>query len=187
MSKFVEKQNITAMTFNDIISHRRSRRRFESRPVEKDKIDAILRAAFKAPSSKNCRSTRLAVVEDRETLAKIADMRSTGSAFVKDAPVAIVVMADPALTDLWVDNCAITATIIQLAAESLGLGSCWVHVNGRLHREHQPEKGAAGEYLHTFLNVPKNYNFLCVIVLGYPSDNPKPHPEQDDSDKVFFI
>lgn len=175
------------MDFKDIIKNRRSHRRFEDRPVESEKIDTILRAAFTAPSSKNTRSTRLAVIRDKEVLARMAEMRTTGSAFVKDAPAAIVVMGDPALTDLWVENCAITATIIQLAAEALGLGSCWVHVNGRLHAEHQPEKGTAGEYLHTFLSVPKNYNILCVIVLGYPSDSPKPRSERDDSDKVFFI
>ncbi len=175
------------MDFIEMLQKRRSCRRFEPRAVERAKIDAILRAALTAPSSKNTRSTRFAVVEDRATLEKISAMRTNGSAFLKDAPMAVAVMADASLTDLWVDNCAISATTLQYAAASEGLGSCWVHVHNRPHNDHNPEDGTAEEYLHTFLPVPHNFRILCIVALGYPADAPRPRPEHDDADKVFFI
>ncbi len=176
-----------ADTFIEMLQRRRSCRRFRPSAVEREKIDLLLRATLTAPSSKNCRSTRLAVIEDREMLEKISLMRSSGSAFVKDAPLAVVVMGDPALTDLWLDNCAISATTLQYAAESEGLGSCWVHVNERPHNEHHPEEGSAEEYLHTFLTVPRHFRILCVVALGYPAEEPRPRVVHDDADKVFFL
>ncbi|MDR2885227.1 MAG: nitroreductase family protein [Rikenellaceae bacterium] len=173
------------MTFIEMLAARRSHRTFQPRPVEREKIDALLRATLTAPSSKNCRSTRLAVIEDKEKLAKIALMRNSGSGFVKDAPAAILVMGDAADTDLWVDNCAISATTLQYAAESLGLGTCWVHVNGRPHDTHDPAAGTAEEWLRTFLPIPAGWHVLCAVVVGYPANELKPHTPKDDADKVF--
>lgn len=119
------------MEFFEVIAKRHSVRKFEDRPVERDVIDAVLNAAQTAPSSKNCRSTAFMVIEDRDTIAAISEMRDFGSAFVRNAPAVVVVMGDETKTDLWVDNCAISATFVQLAATAMDLGSCWVHVNGR--------------------------------------------------------
>ena len=57
------------------------------------------------------------IIEDRDTIAAISEMRDRGSAFVKDAPAAIVVLGDESRTDLWVDNCAISATFLQLPSQ----------------------------------------------------------------------
>ncbi len=141
---------------------------------------------FMAPSSKNTRSTRFMVVEDGETLAKISRMRDFGSAFLADAPCAIVVLGDTA-TDLWVDNAAISATILQLAAEQAGLASCWVHINGRPCRQAEPEGEQAGDYLRTFLPVPAGWEPLCVVALGYAAEPPRPRTAKDDSDKVIWV
>ena len=156
------------MEFFEVIAKRHSVRKFEDRPVERDVIDAVLNAAQTAPSSKNCRSTAFMVIEDRDTIAAISEMRDFGSAFVRNAPAVVVVMGDETKTDLWVDNCAISATFVQLAATALDLGSCWVHVNGRPRSREDASLGDAETYLKNLLGVKDGMRILCVIALGYP-------------------
>lgn len=175
------------MTLSEILFRRRSVRKFTDRKVDRQTIDKILEATLTAPSSKNTRSSRFMVVEDPTMLERISQMRDSGSAFVKNAPMAVIVLGDTALTDLWVDNCAISATILQLAAEEQGLGSCWVHVNGRPRKKDAPDMGTAAEYLRKLLPIPASWSPLCVVALGYAADYPAPHAAGDDSDKVMFL
>ena len=76
------------MEFKTILEKRRSTRKFLPRKVEHDKLQRIVDMALQAPSSRNCRSTRLLVVEQPEMLEKIAAMRDYGSAFVSGAAAA---------------------------------------------------------------------------------------------------
>ena len=175
------------MTLSEILFRRRSVRKFTDRKVDRQTIDKILEAALTAPSSKNTRSSRFMVVDDPTMLERISQMRDSGSAFVKNAPMAVIVLGDTALTDLWVDNCAISATILQLATEEQGLGSCWVHVNGRPRKKDAPDMGTAAEYLRKLLPIPASWSPLCVVALGYAADYPAPHTAGDDSDKVLFL
>ncbi len=175
------------MTLSEILFRRRSVRKFTDRKVDRQTIDTILKAALTAPSSKNTRSTRFMVVDKPEMLDQISQMRDYGSALVKNAPLAVIVLGDTALTDLWVDNCAISATILQLAAEEQGLGSCWVHVNDRPRKKDEPGMGTATEYLRTVLPIPTSWNPLCVVAIGYADDYPAPHAAHDDSDKILFM
>ncbi len=127
------------------------------------------------------------VVENPDLLARIAEMRDFGSAFVKDAPLAIVVLGDTSATDLWVDNCAISATILQLAAVDEGLGSCWVHVNGRPRKREEPDGETATEWLREILPIPENWQPLCVIALGYPDGEINPLSEKNDLEQVIRL
>ena len=158
------------MDFFEVIAERHSVRKFTGEPVEQELIDRMVSAAETAPSSKNCRSSAFMIVRDRDTIAAISEMRDRGSAFVKDAPAVIVVLGDETRTDLWVDNCAISATFIQLAATDSGLGSCWVHVNGRPRVSSDPDSGSAEDYLRELLGVKDGLRILCVISLGYPAE-----------------
>ena len=158
------------MEFLDVIDKRHSVRKFADRPVEREILDALISVAQKAPSSRNCKSSAFMVVEDRDTLAAISEMRDFGSAFVKDAPAAIVVMGDETKTDLWVDNCAISATFLQLAATAMDLGSCWVHVNGRPRSKSDASLGDAETYLRELLGIKDGLRVLCVVAVGYPEE-----------------
>lgn len=173
------------MELFELLKRRRSCRKFMDRKVEDAVVDKILEGTLMAPSSKNCRSSRFMIVSNEVALGKMSQMRSTGSTFLKDAPMAVVVMGDNALTDLWVDNCAISATIMQLCAESLGLGSCWVHVNGRPHRDDNPQGESAEEYLRGVLPIPDGYRVLCVIAMGYPAEALPERKPKDDTDKII--
>ncbi|MDR2883335.1 MAG: nitroreductase family protein [Alistipes sp.] len=175
------------MTLTDILKKRRSVRKFESRPVPRDVVEGLLRLTLTAPSSKNTRSTRFMVVDAPVTLERISQMRDFGSSLIATAPCAVIVSGDASATDLWVDNAAISATILQLAAEEAGLGSCWVHVNGRSQRREDPDGPDAEEYLRGFLSLPADWRPLCVVALGYPLEPSKPHHERDDADKIIWL
>ena len=159
------------MDFFEVIAKRHSVRKYADRPVERELLDRMVSAAETAPSSKNTRSSAFMIIEDRDTIAAISEMRDRGSAFVKDAPAAIVVLGDESRTDLWVDNCAISATFLQLAATALGLGSCWVHVNGRPRVSSDPNAGNAEDYLKNLLGVRDGMRILCVVAVGYPAED----------------
>lgn len=143
--------------------------------------------ALTAPSSRNTRSTRLWVVSDGRQLEIISQMRDYGSGFVKDAPAAILVMGDRTKTDLWVDNCAITATILQVAAVDEGLASCWVHVNDRPVKREEPEGEKADDFLRRELGIPEHYGILCAIALGYSDFQPAPLPAYEGEERVKWL
>ena len=165
---------------------RRSVRKFLAGKVEHDKLQRIVDMALQAPSSRNTRSTRLLVVEQPELLEKMSKMRDYGSSFMKDAQAAIVVMGDKSASDLWLDNCAITATILQLAVVDEGLASCWVHVNDRPCLKDEPEGAKADDYLRELLSLPEHYGILCAVALGYSDFEPKPLPEYEGEERVMW-
>ncbi len=175
------------MEFKEIISRRRSTRKFLATTVEREKLQRILDAALVAPTSRNTRSTRFFVVQDKATLERMSQMRDYGSAFMKDAAAAIVVAGDRQTTDLWIDNCAIAATTIQLAVVDEGLASCWVHVNDRPCLKDEPEGAKADDYLRKLLGIPAHYGILCAVALGYSDYEPKPLPEYEGEERVKWL
>ena len=155
------------MDFLEVIEKRHSVRKFTDEPVGRELLDAIIDIARTAPSSKNCHSSAFMVIEDRDTLQAVSEMRDRGSAFLKDAPAAIVVMGDRSKTDIWVENASISATFIQLAATALDLGSCWIHVRDRMRSKDDPSKGTAEDYLKDLLGIREEYGVLCVVAIGH--------------------
>lgn len=158
------------MKYTEVIAARHSVRRFTDEPVDRALIDEIIYEALTAPSSKNTRSTGFMVIDDPSVLEAVSEMRTHGSSFVAKAPAAIVVLGDASKTDLWVENCSISATYIMLSAVDRGLGSCWVHVNGRMRDKEDESKGSAEDYLRSLLGIVDNMKPLCVIALGYEAE-----------------
>lgn len=159
------------MEYKELIAARHSVRKFTDSPVAREIIDAMIEEALTAPSSKNTRSTGFMIVEDKSTLEAISEMRESGSAFVAGAAAAIIVLGDESKTDLWVDNASISATFLMLSAVDKGLGSCWVHVNGRPRSKSDASKGTAEDYLRELLGIKENMRILCVLALGYEDNN----------------
>lgn len=175
------------MEFKEVIAKRRSIRKFTDRRVPGEVIDRLLAAALSAPSARNTRTTRFLVVDDPELLGRMATMRDYGSGFVKNAPLAIVVLGDTTTSDLWRENAAISATILQLACVDEGLGSCWVHINGRPRLKDDPQGEQAIDYLRTFLPIPAECEALCAIAIGYSDFEPAPLPPHDDSQRIVRL
>ena len=156
------------MDFLEVIEKRRSVRKYSDRPVEKEVLDAIVKVAQTAPSSRNSKSTAFMIIEDKDTLEALSQMRDSGSGLLAGAQAAVVVMGDESKTDLWVDNCAISATFVQLAVTAMDLVSCWVHVNGRPRLKDDPEGATAEDYVAELLGIKDGIRPYCVIAIGYP-------------------
>ena len=110
--------------FLTLIQKRRSIRRYLPWPVEKDKIDDLIEAALRAPSSRGFNPWKFIFVTKRDLLKKLSDTKTHGSSFLRNATLGIVVCADAIKSDVWVEDASIASIFIQLAAESIGLGSC---------------------------------------------------------------
>lgn len=150
----------------DLLLKRRSIRKFNPREVEQEKIDYILKSALLSPSSRNCRPWEFVAVTDKERLAELSASREHGAHFLKEAPLAVVVIADTGKSGVWVEDCSIASIIMQLAAVTSGLGSCWIQIRERLTAEHT----SSGEYVKKILSIPMRYNVECIIAIGYPDE-----------------
>lgn len=155
------------MEYTEVLAARHSVRRFTDETVEREIIDEMIEEANLAPSSKNSKSTGFMIIEDPSTIEALSEMRTSGSAFMAKAPAAIVVLGDESKTDLWRENCSISATYLMLSAVDKGLGSCWVHVNGRPRDKKDESKGYAEQYVRELLGIKDNMRVLCIIALGY--------------------
>ena len=154
--------------FSDLIRNRRSMRKFTDEELTQDQVLTLLKAALMAPSSKRSNCWQFIVVDDKDTLEKLSFCKESGAAFVKDAALAIVVTADPLASDVWIEDASIASIMIQLQAEDLGLGSCWVQVR---------ERFTANEYIHELLDLPLQLQVLSVIAVGHKGMERKPFDE----------
>lgn len=158
--------------FMDLLRRRRSTRRFTDRPIESEKLDLLVEAALRAPSSRGVNPWEFVVVTDRPTLARLAQAKEHGSSFLKDAPAGIVVCADSRKSDVWVEDASIATIIVHLAAASLGLGSCWIQVR---ERPHAPDRSAQ-DYVAEMLQLPPGVMVEAMVALGYPAEHKPGHP-----------
>lgn len=161
------------MDYKDLVQQRRSHRRFTDEEISADDVKLILRAALMSPTAKCMRSWQFVVVDDKPTIEKLADAKENGSQFMAGAPLAIVVMGDPSQNDCWVEDGSIAAFSMQLQAEDLGLGSCWVHMKGR----GLSDGTSADDIIRGILGTPENLQTLCVIAFGHKADERKPQNE----------
>lgn len=159
----------------DLLMKRRSIRKYKDMKVSKDKVDSLIKAALLAPSAKGIRPWEFIVVEDKEMLEKLGKAKQHASGFISEAPLVIVVAADSTKTDVWVEDTSIASTIIQLEAEHLGLGSCWVQIRNRMH----DEDSNAEKYVKEVLGIPENYAVESIISIGYIDEDKKPYTEED--------
>ena len=160
--------------FNEIIHTRRSIRKFSEKSIEKEKINNILKAALLAPSGKGRYPAEFIVVDDKQILKAIASSKTHGAAFIRDAPLAIVVAADTNKYDIWIEDSAIAAAYIMLAAENEGLGSCWVQMRLRGTEDGK----TVTENLSETLNLKPGFEVLSVIAIGYKAEDKEPHTEE---------
>jgi nitroreductase len=163
------------MHFFDIVSSRRSIRKFENKPVEQEKIIRLLETALRAPSSRGMRPWEFVVITDVELLNKLSAARPGGSGFFKGAPLAIAICAYPEKSAPWIEDTTIAALTIQYAAVDLGLGSCWSQMRMREHND----QISAGQYVAGVLGLPDHLELECILAIGYPAES-KPSYAKDE-------
>ena len=170
--------------FAELIDSRHSIRRFESREIDREILEKIVKLTLKAPSSKNLQPWNLVVVTDAALKEKLSEAKPANGTFVKYAPAAIVVLGDEQLSDCWVEDCSIAATFVQLAAQEYGLVSCWAQIRGRKRADGSPSE----EFVCRTLGVD-SHRVLCIIALGYADSQAKyvTHDDSLPSPKVKFL
>ncbi|MGL5243893.1 MAG: nitroreductase family protein [Sarcina sp.] len=168
----------------DFLKTRRSIRKYKDISIEDEKIENILKAALLSPSSKGKRPWEFMIIKDRDLLKKMSKCRLKGGGpFLANAPLGIVVLGDMQLTDVWVEDCSIATTLMQLEAHELGLGSCWIQVRKRMH----DDEVTAEEYLKNILNIPEKYGVLCILSIGYKDENRMEYEDRDlKFDKIHY-
>ena len=169
--------------FLSLIQKRRSIRKYLGQPVEAEKIDALIEAAVRSPSSRGFNPWEFVVVTDKTLLEKLSKAKPHGASFLKNAPLGIVVCADPEKCDVWVEDASIASIFIHLAAESMGLGSCWIQIRKRMH----DQTTTAQAYIRDLLDIPKNLSVESIVAIGYPGEKKLPHRKEDlQYEKVHY-
>lgn len=162
------------MNLTELIMRRRSCRKFTEEPVSVEDIKELKRVAVCSPTSKNCRSWEFVFVQKKEVISALSRSKDNGSSFMEFAPLAIVVLGNPTKTDVWVEDASIAATYLQLKAEELGLGSCWVQMRER----GIPGGSAASDTIKALINAPEELEVECVIAVGHKAVERSPYTDE---------
>jgi nitroreductase len=165
-----------------LLRKRRSIRKYQPRPIEKEKIETLMEVLLRSPSSRSLNPWQFIFVSDPALLAKLGKSKKHGASFLKNAALAVVLCADPQQCDVWVEDCSVAATLLQLAAEEMGLGSCWVQIRLRHHDEAQ----SAEAFIKDLLQIPDHLAVASIVGLGYPNEVKTPHAaEKLQYEKIF--
>ena len=160
--------------FSELISVRRSHRKFTEEAVSEDDLRLIVRAGLIAPSSKGLHACEFVVVRDGKTIGQLSRCKAQGADFVVGAPVVIAVVGLPEVSDAWIEDGSVAATMMLLQAEDLGLGACWVQVRERLDEEGR----SAEDNVKRLLGIEPDRRVLCLIALGHKGMERKPQNEE---------
>lgn len=154
----------------DNIATRTSIRDYEARPVEKEKIEKMLRAAMAAPTAMNKQPWHFVVVDQRNVLDALAGANPYAK-MLKKAPLAIVVcgntdkMIEGGGRDFWIQDASAATENLLLAAHAMGLGAVWTGAYPSEERCISISK---------VLSLSDNLIPLNMIVVGYPAEHPQP-------------
>lgn len=147
----------------DAMLKRRSIRRFQDTPVEREKIELMLKAAMAAPSACNLQPWAFIVVDEPSQLARVKNAATQGRF---NAPLAVVVCGVykhiPWEGGGWRQDCGAAAQNMMLEATELGLASVCVG-------------GFDGALLREALDIPSDIEPLCILEFGYPDYSRAPH------------
>lgn len=154
----------------DNIATRTSIRDYEARPVEKEKIEKMLRAAMAAPTAMNKQPWHFVVVDQRNVLDALAGANPYAK-MLKKAPLAIVVcgntdkMIEGGGRDFWIQDASAATENLLLAAHAMGLGAVWTGA-------YPSEERCIS--INKVLSLSDNLIPLNMIVVGYPAEQPQP-------------
>ena len=154
------------MDFAKLAAERYSLRKFSDRPVEAEKLSAVLEAGRNAPTAHNLQPQRIFVLQSSEALEKVDGC--TGAHF--HPPVMLLVAYDPEAAWKREDDgknhgeidAAIAVTQMMLQAADLGLGTTYIGM-------FDPEKLRAAFPEELAGLVP-----IALLALGYPAENARP-------------
>ncbi len=169
--------------FFETVRHRHSVRKFQQqRPVEQEKLHAILEMASAAPTAGDLQSYRILVVQDAGKRAALAAL-SPRQAFIADAPVCLLFCADPLRAGhtfgergrhlYALQDATIAATYAQLAVVASGLASTWVGDFPEIETKQ-------------LLGCAPELTPVALLALGYPAETPGESPRRPLEQVVVY-
>lgn len=160
------------------IFNRASVRVFKDAPVEKEKIEMLLKAAMQAPSAGNQRPWEFIVVEDKKTLEQLSETDPYAK-FVAKVPAAIVALGNTnemRFPEHWEQDLGAACENILLEAVSQELGAVWLGVAPLKERM---------DHITKVFDLPDNIRPYAIIPFGY-AKRPYEVEERYDADRVHF-
>lgn len=158
---------------------RRSYRRFLDRPVEREKIESIMRAAMQSPTGRNAQGWEFLIVTGEDMRVRVSEM-SDVTVSAKNAPVLIIPMSNmqKAVGDklLWSCDMGAVCQTILLQIEEEGLGGCWLSCWPYEHKV---------KYLQELFSLPEHMVPYAVISCGYKAEQ-KGFDNRYDPEKVHW-
>jgi nitroreductase len=158
----------------EAIYARRSIRKYEDRPVEKEKLMELCRLGAAGPTATNRRPWAFVIVDEPEGMERLKAVTMFGKF---GAPAAIVICGDMKRTlplyakDFWIQDCSAGMENILLGAVEMGLGAVWLGVS--------PIKQAIRN-LSQALSLPAHIVPLGVAYIGYPAEEKEPRTQFED-------
>lgn len=143
---------------------RRSIRKYLDKEISDEDIKKILKAGMNAPTARNLKPYEFVVVRNKETLAKLSEMKKNAY-FAKDSNVTIVLLAKE-LSDYWQQDLGAVSENMLLEATRLGIGSCWVGITPNQDYEN---------YVRGVLGIPQEVRVFSLMTLGYPGEVKQPN------------
>ena len=169
--------------FLELLKKRRSCRRFTGEPVSEEAVANIMKAALMSPSGHRVNPWEFVLVEDKEMLKALSVAKAAGAQLIEGAAMAVVVIADTTKTDVWIEDCSIATIIVQLAAEDMGLGSCWVQIRRRM----DAQGNVSEDVVRKLLGIPEHYAVQSIVAIGHKAREAKPFDEENMQwDKVHI-
>ena len=167
----------------DIILSRVSVKKYTDKKVPTELIDKVIEAGLAAASGRNMQAPIIVAVtnkEIRDALSKAnADVMGATIDPFYNAPVVLVVLADKSAHTYLYDG-SLALGNMMLAAQELGLGSCWIHRAKEVF-----EQPVWKEWLRS-IGITADVEGIGNLVLGYP-DGERPAPKERKSGRVFKV
>ncbi|MHA1965742.1 MAG: nitroreductase family protein [Candidatus Thorarchaeota archaeon] len=159
--------------FFDVVTRRRSIRKYKDIEIPDDHIIQMLEAARLAPSTNNTQPWRFVVVKNPETIGLLS-LVAGGQKFIANAKAVIIALANKAASccpgnpSMWhVQDTMIATEHLVLAATALGYGSCWIAMlDSRNSQNIDAVKQA--------LRIPETAEIVALVTLGIPDEIPSP-------------
>ncbi|MDD6647677.1 MAG: nitroreductase [Firmicutes bacterium] len=152
---------------NEIIKamkERRSIRKYKSEQIKDTELEQILEAGLYAASGRGQQATKLVVVQDKDTIARLSKMNAAVMGADTDpfygAPTVITVFADRERVTCVEDGSLVIGNMM-LAAHSIGVDSCWIH------RAKEVFDSQEGKELMEEWGVDADYFGVGNCILGY--------------------
>ncbi|MCD7858577.1 MAG: nitroreductase [Firmicutes bacterium] len=163
---------------------RRSVRSFSDRPVEQEKLDAIMEAATYAPTGMGRQSPAVVLVRTPETVKQISRLNAAVMGRDVDpfygAPVVAIVFGNKDAAPTWMEDACLVAGNLLNAAHAVGVDSCYIY------RAKEAFASEAGRELMREWGLGDSYVGVANCILGY-SDAPAPQPKPRKPDYIRVV